>query len=195
MLIAASFPRPAHIILGYARGQGGRSHQVGLRFDGVVKDAFDRLVSSLDYPMFIVTTSNGNDRAGCLVGFVTQASIDPPRLLVMLSKSNQTYRISLASSTLAVHFLDTADHALAELFGGETGDQIDKFERCAWSPGPGGVPLLENVKGTVVGNVIARLDCGDHVGHLLESTHVQRNNDQPSLSFQTVRELTPGHDA
>jgi hypothetical protein len=29
-----------------------------------------------------------------------------------------------------------ADGELAELFGGETGDEVDKFDRCEWRPGP-----------------------------------------------------------
>jgi flavin reductase (DIM6/NTAB) family NADH-FMN oxidoreductase RutF len=37
-----------------------------------------------------------------------------------------------------VHFLGRAQLPLAELFGGETGDEVDKFELCEWEPGPGG---------------------------------------------------------
>ena len=36
-----------------------------------------------------------------------------------------------------VHFVPEEAEDLAELFGGETGDEVDKFERCAWRPGPG----------------------------------------------------------
>ncbi len=44
-------------------------------------DAFQTLVADIDYPMFIVTTAADGERAGCLIGFLTQASIKPPRLL------------------------------------------------------------------------------------------------------------------
>ena len=46
---------------------------------------FNALASELDYPMFVVTTAAGGAPAGCLVGFATQCSIDPPRFLVCLS--------------------------------------------------------------------------------------------------------------
>ena len=49
-------------------------------------EAFERLVGQLDYPMFIVTTQVEGRRAGCLVGFASQFSIDPPRFLIGLSK-------------------------------------------------------------------------------------------------------------
>jgi flavin reductase (DIM6/NTAB) family NADH-FMN oxidoreductase RutF len=37
-------------------------------------EAFEKLVSLLDYPMFVVTTRAGDEPAGCLVGFATQVS-------------------------------------------------------------------------------------------------------------------------
>jgi flavin reductase (DIM6/NTAB) family NADH-FMN oxidoreductase RutF len=100
---------------------------------------FLALVASIDYPMFIVTTAAGQDRAGCLVGFVTQAGMDPARMIVCLSKANRTLRLALRSTALVVHFLSEEDRALAELFGEQTGDDIDKFARCDWVEGPSGL--------------------------------------------------------
>ena len=40
---------------------------------------------------------------------------------------------------------------LAELFGGETGDEVDKFARCAWHEGPEGVPMLDGCANRFVG--------------------------------------------
>ena len=40
--------------------------------------AFEGLVGELEYPMFIVTTKVDGEPLGCLVGFTTQAGIDPP---------------------------------------------------------------------------------------------------------------------
>jgi flavin reductase (DIM6/NTAB) family NADH-FMN oxidoreductase RutF len=52
-----------------------------------------------------------------------------------------------AAEAIVVHFLGQAQRELAELFGGETGDEVDKFERCAWSDGPFGIPVLEDAPG------------------------------------------------
>ena len=41
---------------------------------------FNSLVGDLDYPMFIVTACADGERSGCLIGFATQASIDPAAL-------------------------------------------------------------------------------------------------------------------
>jgi flavin reductase (DIM6/NTAB) family NADH-FMN oxidoreductase RutF len=45
-------------------------------------ETFTKIMGSLDYPMLVVTAAAAGERAGCLVGFATQASIDPARFLV-----------------------------------------------------------------------------------------------------------------
>jgi flavin reductase (DIM6/NTAB) family NADH-FMN oxidoreductase RutF len=158
-------------------------------------DAFHSLVSNLNYPMYIVTAAAAGERAGCLVGFATQASIDPPRLLVLLSKSNRTYQVARSSSALAVHFLSRANQGLAALFGEETGDDVDKFASCEWREGPDGLPLLSGTRGWMVGSIIERFDAGDHVPHLLTVMSAELDRPGEQLDFQTVRGLHPGHPA
>jgi flavin reductase (DIM6/NTAB) family NADH-FMN oxidoreductase RutF len=158
-------------------------------------DAFHSLVSDLNYPMFIVTAAADGERSGCLVGFATQASIDPPRLLVLLSKSNRTFQVALSSHALAVHFLSRANQGLATLFGEETGDDVDKFAGCEWREGPDGLPLLSGTQGWVVGTIIDRFDAGDHVPHLLTVRSAELDRPGEQLDFQTVRGLHPGHPA
>ena len=57
-------------------------------------DAFEGIVSTFDGPMFVVTARADDEQDGCLVGFTTQCSIDPPRFLVCLSEKNRTTRIA-----------------------------------------------------------------------------------------------------
>ena len=156
---------------------------------------FDAFVAGLDYPMFVVTAAAGGERAGCLIGFATQTSIDPPRMLVCLSEANHTLRIASRADLLAVHLLDRADHPLAELFGGETGDEIDKFSRVAWRPGPSGVPLLDDAARVLVGRVIERVPLGDHIGHLLEPVAVADPDQGPVFTMAQAEDIEAGHPA
>jgi flavin reductase (DIM6/NTAB) family NADH-FMN oxidoreductase RutF len=158
-------------------------------------DPFTRIVSSLDYPMFVVTTSDGRERSGCLVGFATQGSIDPRRLLVGLSKNNHTYRVAQSARTLVVHVLREDQEQLARLFGEQTGDEVDKFARCTWHDGPDGVPVLDN-SDWIAGRIIDRVDLGDHEGHLLDV--IDAGNDHPGgrqLGYQRTKDLDAGHEA
>jgi flavin reductase (DIM6/NTAB) family NADH-FMN oxidoreductase RutF len=157
--------------------------------------AFAKLVLGLDEPMFIVTAAAGGERSGCLIGFATQTSIEPERFLVCLSKKNHTHGVALRASHLGVHVVPEDATELAELFGGETGDEVDKFARCAWHEGARGVPLLDACPNRFVGEVVWRRDAGDHDAFLLAPVVAERGTDSNQLDFARAKAIEPGHPA
>jgi flavin reductase (DIM6/NTAB) family NADH-FMN oxidoreductase RutF len=159
-------------------------------------DAFERLVGLLNYPLFVVTTQVQGNRAGCLVGFGSQTSIRPPRFLIGLSKRNYTYRVAQDADHLAVHVLSRQHSELARLFGGQTGDQVDKFGRCHWHAGPKDMPILDDAVAWFVGKTLTRFDAGDHVGHLLEPiAGLAPESFGDLITLADVADIEPGHDA
>jgi len=152
---------------------------------------FDDLLSELDYPMFIVTAPGG----GCLVGFATQCSIHPPRFLACLSNKNRTYRLALDAAALGVHFVPADRADLAEVFGGETGDEVDKLAQVDWHEGPEGVPLIDGCANRFVGRVLERVELGDHVGFLLEPIAVEHGTQGEEFTFHRAKRIEPGHEA
>lgn len=157
--------------------------------------AFDGIAATFDPPMFVVTAFDGDDRDGCLVGFATQCSIDPLRFLVCLSNKNRTTRIATNARRLVVHALRADQHAFAELFGGETADEVDKLAQVAWHEGPDGVPVLTGCD-WFSGPVIARHpDFGDHIGFVLEIDAAEQVSAGARLSLQAVQDVDAGHDA
>ena len=159
-------------------------------------EAFEKLVSLLDYPMYVVTTRSNGQSGGCLVGFTSQVSIRPPRFLVGLSKRNHTYRVAQQAEHLAVHVVPRRHRELARLFGSDSGDHTDKFAQSAWRPGPNDLPILDDAAGWFVGEVLNRFDVGDHVGFLLEpgAGSAPEKFDQ-LVTFADVQDLEPGHEA
>ena len=155
---------------------------------------FNRLVAVLDYPLFIVTVAADREQAGCLVGFASQVSIHPPRFLACLSVKNLTHRVACRSDTLVVHLVPDEATGLAELFGGETGDDTDKFAQCDWRPGPEGVPVLRDLENWFAGRIIDRIDLGDHRGFLLEPIDAQAGGSDSQLTFRDAKRIEPGHE-
>jgi flavin reductase (DIM6/NTAB) family NADH-FMN oxidoreductase RutF len=158
---------------------------------------FLKLAGSLDYPLFIVTASDGQRCEGCVIGFATQCSFDPPRFLACLSRENRTYRLALGVEALAVHLVPRSQVALAKLFGGQTGDELDKFERCDWHAGPRGLPILDGCPSWLAGEILARYDLGDHVGFWLAPFEAQHApGDEEIVYFREVKDdIEPGHPA
>jgi flavin reductase (DIM6/NTAB) family NADH-FMN oxidoreductase RutF len=156
--------------------------------------AHDCLVSHLDNPMFVVTAATEHERAGCLVGFATRCSIDPPRWYVGISKINHTFDVAVRASLLIVHALSPAHVEMARLFGEETGDEVDKFARCPWQPGPDGrTPVLTQCPRWFAGEVVERVDPGDHLGLVLAPVCAECRDHGSQLGFQALRHLDIGH--
>ena len=153
---------------------------------------FQALVGDLEYPMFIVTARVGDERLGCLVGFATQTSIHPQRFLVCLSHTNRTYRRGRDAELLGVHCVPAGADELAELFGGETGDDVDKFARCEWHDGPEGVPILDACENWFVGRVLRRVAAGDHDAFLLEPIAASCGA-HGEFTFHRARNIIAGH--
>ncbi len=153
---------------------------------------FARLVATLDYPVYVVTTAVGEEKSGCLIGFATQCSIHPPRFLACISRKNHTFELVIRAEALAVHVIEEKNRDIAELFGGETGDEIDKFARVRWNR-VDGVPVLEACERWFVGQVIDRIDLGDHMGMLLSPIDVEHAAESGQLTFQQARTIHPGH--
>jgi flavin reductase (DIM6/NTAB) family NADH-FMN oxidoreductase RutF len=159
--------------------------------------AFDRLVAAMDGAMVAVTVAAGREVDGCLVGFHSQCSIDPPRYAVWLSRANRTHELAGAATHLAVHLLPAGQWGLAALLGGTTGDEVDKLAAIPWEVGPGGVPLLDPLPSRFVGEIAERVTGdgrGDHDLFVLDVVSAEGPPASP-LRLSEVSDLEPGHDA
>ena len=93
-----------------------------------------------------------------------------------------------------MHLVPRSQIELARLFGGETGDEIDKFARCEWHAGPRGLPILDGCPSWFAGDIRARHDLGDHVGFVLDPCDARVEPGEQLLTFQTVKDvIEPGH--
>lgn len=158
-------------------------------------DPFDEAMSLLDPPMVVVTATHGGERAGCLVGFHCQSSIEPRRYCVWISRVNHSAGVVPHAATVAVHFLGTEDHDLAVLFGSETGDEVDKFARCDVTDHRLGPPVLARCRlRAIMGRVdVCERGGGDHIGVLLDPIEVSGGPGLTPLRLSDVRDVEPGH--
>jgi flavin reductase (DIM6/NTAB) family NADH-FMN oxidoreductase RutF len=157
---------------------------------------FDKIVATADTPIYLVTVDDGSRRAGCLVGFATQVSIEPRRFLICVSKANHTYQVAGTAKYLAVHLIDRENLALAQLFGAETGDDVDKFSWCRWQDGPHGLPILDEAVAWFAGPILDRPDFGDHIGLVVAPDSGHAPEDAIAIAhYSDVADIEPGHPA
>jgi flavin reductase (DIM6/NTAB) family NADH-FMN oxidoreductase RutF len=155
---------------------------------------FERIVESLDYPLFVVSAAAGEDVAACLVGFATQCSIEPARFQVCLSKSNRTYEVARRGETIVVHRIRRDQQALAEHFGGTSArDDPDKLCDWPWTPGPQGAPIVDDCD-WFAGRILDRFDTGDHMAFVL-APFGGMCREAEQLGYQDASEIDPGQPA
>ena len=157
---------------------------------------FDLLMQSSDPAVVIATVCDGDSRDGCLIGFHTQAGIDPLRVCLWFSRANKTYGTMLKSPYVGIHFPTTDDYDLAALFGGTSGDTADKFAECALDPNSTDVPLLTRCPNRIIARKLLVLDDGaDHVCVITEPIQSQSTGPFVPLRVSDLRAVTPGHEA
>jgi flavin reductase (DIM6/NTAB) family NADH-FMN oxidoreductase RutF len=107
----------------------------------------------------VVTTSNGSQRQGMTVSAFNSLSIDPPMILVCLSKDANTAQLIQTTRHFAVNVLGQ-DHAeISNRFAGRVPnlDKDERFNGIATRTEITGSPILETA--------IAWLDCRIHQQH------------------------------
>jgi flavin reductase (DIM6/NTAB) family NADH-FMN oxidoreductase RutF len=156
-------------------------------------EAFFNLV---DYPYYVVTARSPDaDMSGCLAGFVTQCSIQPPNFLVCISKVNHTLSVAERSPGMGLHLLGADQSATARLFGEETGDVVDKFASVDWRLGSTGAPLLVDSAVSMEGQVLGHFSVGDHEAFLVRAVRAVAGGHDGLLTYRSAPPLTPGHPA
>ena len=157
-------------------------------------DDFGDIAAALDPALIIVTTAVDGERAGCLVGFHGQSSMEPERYCVWLSKANHTARVAQRANHLCVQPVPEDALALAERFGTLTGDDTDKFAGLDLRQGPDGVPLLAACPaGFVLRKHTLLDDGGDHLCITGEVVDTWSAGPLRPLRLSRAGDLEPGH--
>jgi flavin reductase (DIM6/NTAB) family NADH-FMN oxidoreductase RutF len=155
--------------------------------------SLEAIVEQADHPLYVVTAGGADEVSGCLVGYLTQSSMRPVRLLVCISTANHTFGIADQAPGLAVHALGADQRDMAELFGETTGDVVDKFSHLTWERGITGAPVLTDCAAWAEGRILGRMSAGDHEAFLIP---IDRGGEGPRpgrLMASRARDLEAGH--
>lgn len=87
----------------------------------------------------VVTAMLDAEPRGLSVNAFASVSLDPPTVLVCVSRTSRSYRALLRAEVIAINLLSEAQEALAMTFAGKA---ENKFAGVDWARGPCGAPLL-----------------------------------------------------
>ncbi len=158
------------------------------------ENAFGTLMLALDNPLIVVTTAEAGERAG-LPRRLPRSVEHRAAAVLRLAVQGESHLPGGAALLPPGHPLPEHDRLpLAELFGTQTGDTVDKFAGLRVTPGAGDAPVLADCPNWLVGRRLALLDeGGDHVCVITEPVAGQSSGRFDPLRLSRAGHLTPGH--
>jgi flavin reductase (DIM6/NTAB) family NADH-FMN oxidoreductase RutF len=136
-------------------------------------DAKRTVLRWFTYGMYVVTSQHGDERGAFLANWLSQASFDPPLVMVSIERDSHSLPVILGSGRFAVNVLESGQRSLAGHFGKKTRKVGDKLAGMPHHTGHSGLPILGDALGYVVCEVAGSLDAGDSVivlGEIVEAT-------------------------
>ena len=121
----------------------------GPEFEGA---AYRHAMRELASGVALVTTGHGKSRSGCTATAVCSLSLEPPSLIVSLSRMSSTLAQLRANGVFAISILAAGHEDLANRFAGRGGLKGEaRFAGASWINLATGSPLLEDA--------LAGIDC------------------------------------
>jgi len=107
------------------------------------------LLYKMSYGLYIVSSSSGDKKSGCIVNTVFQITAEPPSIAVSINKDNFTSELINESGKFVVSILtEDASTNLIGKFGFKSGRDIDKFKDVGYKIAGNNCPAV--IEGTTV---------------------------------------------
>jgi flavin reductase (DIM6/NTAB) family NADH-FMN oxidoreductase RutF len=124
------------------------------------------------YGLYVVTSRNGESTGAFTANWLSQASFDPPLVMVSVEKDSHSLPLIRSSGQFTVNVLESGQRRLAGHFGKKTAKVGNKLEEIEYYETSGGLPILNDALGYVVCTVTDEMDAGDSVvvlGEVIEA--------------------------
>lgn len=150
-------------------------------------------IFTLNSGLYILCAAEGNQRGGCVVNTVIQATAQPPQVTTIVNKQNFTHDLIAASGKYTVSVLsEVVDMDTIAHFGFQSGREVDKFAGRQ-DPQLGGLPILgDGVSAALYCEVVSSLDAGSHTIFLSEVKDSVMVSDQPPITYAYYRNTKKG---
>jgi 3-hydroxy-9,10-secoandrosta-1,3,5(10)-triene-9,17-dione monooxygenase reductase component len=137
----------------------------------------------------VVTSMDANEPRGITVSAFTSVSLEPPLILISISKQSTVHPSLLRSKYFAVNFLADDQKSVSDRFAGRQ-DVEDRFEGIGFSKGVTGTPVIQGVRAVIECRTWRVYDGGDHSLLVGEVVRAEKLNNKPPLVFYVQQYTT-----
>jgi ferric-chelate reductase [NAD(P)H] len=123
-----------------------------------------QVFTQISYGLYVVTSHLDGKLNGQMVNTILQVTSEPPRVAVIINKSNLTHEFISKSRVFGASVLDTSTPmTFIGLFGFKSGRDVDKLSQVEYISGSTGAPLVtEHALSVLEARVIDETDVGTH---------------------------------
>ena len=127
----------------------------------------------IPYGLYVLTGQTKDGRvAAATVNWVTQASFNPPLVVVGVKADSTAHEVIKEAGAFALNVLGKGQQAAAFAFFKPTNREGNRLNGEAFRSGTTGAPILESVPAFVECTLVATVEKGDHsvvVGEVVEA--------------------------
>jgi flavin reductase (DIM6/NTAB) family NADH-FMN oxidoreductase RutF len=131
----------------------------------------------IPYGLFVLGATHGNNATAATVNWVTQASFNPPLVVVGIKKDSGSHGMVKDSKKFALSMLASGQKNIAGAFFKHVEPKDGKLGDFAYEKGANGAPIISDAPASVECEVVGFYELGDHsivVGKVTEA-HVKRD--------------------
>ncbi len=141
----------------------------------------------LSYGLFVLTSRDGKQNAGCIVNTVIQITDSPKRITLAVNNANHTCDVIKKSGIFNVSIISRdADFDLFKHFGFQSGKNVDKFaDFYDLSRASNGVYYVTSGTNAFISAKVAYAhDCGTHTLFIADVDEAQVLSNEKSATYE-----------
>src|SRR5919201_6233231 len=121
------------------------------------------VLRQVTYGLYAVTSHRGSEVNAMLANFLSQASFEPPLVMVSVESDSKTLAFIRASQTFGVNVLKSGQRDLAGVLGkaSKRNPTLDKLATTRYHFSENGNPVLEDALGFFECRVVSETPAGD----------------------------------
>jgi flavin reductase (DIM6/NTAB) family NADH-FMN oxidoreductase RutF len=150
--------------------------------------AANQTLRKLTYGLYIVTAADGDKVAGGAVGWLSQASFNPPLIMAAIQRESGLGKLVAKSGAFAVHVLASGQDAAARAFFRPSEVQGQRLNGYPFRfSDETGAPILHDLPAWIEARVVESIERGDHTVYVAEvvSAGVHDPEAKPMVMWDT----------
>lgn len=150
-------------------------------------------LEDISYGMYLITTSNGKEDAGCIINTLTQITSKNPIVSVSINKNNYTNKILKESDKFVVSIIsENIDPQVISKFGYLSSEKENKFENINYELDNKIKVITDNMCSYLICEVLNIIDAETHDIFIARVESTKKLSNLKPMTYKYYKEVLKG---